>query len=299
MKVVWLICGLSVAFGNKIKSQICQENEFACQIFDFDNENQFANFLLFPDEKVAKMDNFEFYKDLMENLQLDDLNLISDQKNIWALKNLAKKWPIGIFSSNQNLTLKNVQNTGIFWISSNISILDLQNRHPKSTWIVNDLNLLQNFTQILPNSNIFYWVQNGSQILIYEVYKTKIDGELIQNPWGFWTMKNGFFKTKQDKWERRKDLTGVEIIATANDNHPMTYTFPKNGKNGEITIGGYVADIWTPIQKALNFTTKFVPSKVNLDSAKFQNLIEAAEGHLRIRIAFYVETILAMKESTP
>lgn len=113
-------------------------------------------------------------------------------------------------------------------------------------------------TLVLPDSEIYTYSIQGKEIQIWETYRIASDFPLISKPWGLWNPLAGFISTSIAKWQRRQDMTGVHLIATANANAPVTLTRFKT--NGEIEIDGYIGDLWKPLQEKLNFTTTFLPS---------------------------------------
>ena len=85
--------------------------------------------------------------------------------------------------------------------------------------------------------------------------------DLIVNYWGVWKERQGIKSTGIPMWDRRADLHGVHLRCAAAANPPFQIVTPLKGdKEGQIMIDGYMADLWSELQRITNFSYVLYPS---------------------------------------
>ena len=83
----------------------------------------------------------------------------------------------------------------------------------------------------------------------------------IVNYWGIWREKFGIVSIGIPFWERRANLTGVNLICSTVHNPPyQAVTLLTGEKEGQVNITGYIADIWHILQRMTNFDYAMYPS---------------------------------------
>lgn len=139
-----------------------------------------------------------------------------------------------------------------------------------------NLQQVENVVNLTIDSDIYLYRKVASNALLidlYEAYRRTKEENMMFRKIGQWSGSDGLDVSIPDKWERRKDLSGINIQVTTlsvefieyqeNDiilsykpcllqNNPYILTIPKD--NNTVTISGFIGDIFQLIQNVTNFT---------------------------------------------
>ena len=122
------------------------------------------------------------------------------------------------------------------------------------------------------DSNVLVFSKVGDTIELFDVYKPDPGADLRITGWGDWSKESGLSVSKTEKWELRRDLTGVYFTtSTAHDppyvdvrdvdinNLPPGYKL--DIKSSPVYIGpSLYGDIWLNLQQSLNFSYNMIYS---------------------------------------
>lgn len=120
------------------------------------------------------------------------------------------------------------------------------------------------------DSNVFMFMKSKVEIELYDVYRPQPSFPIKVSKWGQWNKKEGLKIFTTEKWELRRDLTGVYFTtSTANDppyvvvrdvdlnNPPPGYQI--DIRSSPVYIGpSLYGDIWSNLQQTLNFSYNMV-----------------------------------------
>ena len=103
------------------------------------------------------------------------------------------------------------------------------------------------------DDDVFWFAFSTRGIELYEVYRIHKDFDIKIIPFGFWTIKNGLSVPSNGKWQRRKNMEGVNINVVTELAEPYTTQMIPKG-SGKFDVKGMCADILFSLQSILNFT---------------------------------------------
>ena len=105
------------------------------------------------------------------------------------------------------------------------------------------------------DSNFYLFEIKNDLVLIQEVFRKAPYLQLSSKIWGLWTRNTGLVYNEAFVYQRRKDLSGVNIRIGALPYEPVTKLTPVKGTNDTILQDGIYGDIWKALQRVLNFST--------------------------------------------
>ena len=120
------------------------------------------------------------------------------------------------------------------------------------------------------DSNFYLFEVKNDLVVIQEVFTKASYLTLSSKIWGIWTRNTGLIYNEAFVYQRRKDLTGVNIRIGALPYDPVTKLTLIKGTNHTYLQDGIYGDIWKALQRVLNFSTTVYQEPNGLWS-KFNN----------------------------
>nr|CAD7424356.1 unnamed protein product [Timema monikensis] len=158
---------------------------------------------------------------------------------------------------------------------------------PCPGWMMflNDSDMLEEvFKHVYVPFNCLFLVVHveGTTLLLTEVYHVYQNGPLHTFPYGNWSLESGLNTSPlKSLYKRRRHLHGLIIKGTSIDRPPITNL--KTSENGSIEVGGFFGEVWSLLEKNLNFTTTFYPARDNAhgtyENHSWNGIIEMIRSH--------------------
>ena len=146
----------------------------------------------------------------------------------------------------------------------------------KFGFIRNSNSSVFNNVDIPITSNVVLF--NGSlsgSVDLYDCYRPSPDSDLKIQLWGLWSQETGLDLVPRQKWELRRDLSGIVFRTAANDDPPFVKTIVDGDQSISEHPRGYVqnkddslegiflgpslyGDIWSSLQRITNFSFSMV-----------------------------------------
>ncbi len=120
-------------------------------------------------------------------------------------------------------------------------------------WLLEDSAILENQLQNLPlslKSNFLTFCSSEASFEVTETFKiNSIKSHILkENYFGNWTFEGGLTVPNPRLWERRSDLSGVELLNTVKN-----FKFVNNLDTDNLTATGMMPDVLHLLQASLNF----------------------------------------------
>ena len=168
---------------------------------------------------------------------------------------------------------------------------------PKSSFWLVESSSMESFEDALEGTDIpiysnvlAFFRDDGFDIDIMDAYRPKPEASIKYDfikyslfistllyrfsKWGVWSTDFGLEVFPADKWELRRDLSGVHFDATTAEEipylsvHPVKkdvlppgYAWKDDNQHELVNVGGYYGDIWASLQQTTNFSYSMVNIK--------------------------------------